>query len=92
MLASCCDLIMAADDARFADRAVRWGGAHVQYFGIPWDLGPRKAKEYLFTGDYIDAEEACPGSARQPRGSARRARRRRRSRSPSASRSQVRSR
>ena len=59
MLASCCDLIMAADDARFADRAVRWGGAHVQYFSMPWDLGPRKAKEYLFTGDYIDAEEAC---------------------------------
>jgi enoyl-CoA hydratase len=58
MLASCCDLIMAADDARFADRAVRWGGAHVQYFSMPWDLGPRKAKEYLFTGDYIDAEEA----------------------------------
>ena len=59
MLASCCDLIMAADDARFADRAVRWGGAHVQYFSMPWEIGPRKAKEYLFTGDYIDAEEAC---------------------------------
>ena len=59
MLASCCDLIVAADDARFADRAVRWGGAHVQYFSMPWDLGPRKAKEYLFTGDYIDAEAAC---------------------------------
>ena len=58
MLASCCDLILAADDALFADRAVRWGGAHVQYFGMPWDLGPRKAKEYLFTGDYIDAGEA----------------------------------
>src|SRR5262249_44274076 len=23
-----------------------------------WDLGPRKAKEYLFTGDYIDARTA----------------------------------
>ena len=49
MLASCCDLIIAADDAQFADRMVRWGGAHVQYFSMPWDLGPRKAKEYLFT-------------------------------------------
>ena len=58
MLASCCDLIIAAEDARFADRAVRWGGAHVQYFSMPWDLGPRKAKEYLFTGDYIDARTA----------------------------------
>ncbi len=58
MLASCCDLIVAAEDALFADRSVRWGGAHVQYFGMPWDLGPRKAKEYLFTGDYIDARQA----------------------------------
>jgi enoyl-CoA hydratase len=58
MLASCCDLIVAAEDALFADRAVRWGGAHIQYFSMPWDLGPRKAKEYLFTGDYLDANEA----------------------------------
>jgi enoyl-CoA hydratase len=58
MLASCCDLIIASEDALFADRAVRWGGAHVQYFTMPWDLGPRKAKEYLFTGDYIDARTA----------------------------------
>lgn len=58
MLASCCDLIIASEDALFADRAVRWGGAHVQYFTMPWDLGPRKAKEYLFTGDYIDARAA----------------------------------
>ena len=58
MLASCCDLIIAAEDALFADRAVRWGGSHVQYFTMPWDLGPRKAKEYLFTGDYIGAPTA----------------------------------
>jgi enoyl-CoA hydratase len=58
MLASCCDLIIAAEDTLFADRAVRWGGSHVQYFTMPWDLGPRKAKEYLFTGDYIDASTA----------------------------------
>ena len=58
MLASACDLIVAAEDAKFADRAVRWGGAHVQYFSLPWDVGPRKAKEYLFTGDYLTAPEA----------------------------------
>jgi enoyl-CoA hydratase len=58
MLASCCDLIVAAEDAVFADRAVRWGGSHIQYFSMPWDLGPRKTKEYLFTGDYVDAREA----------------------------------
>ena len=58
MVASVCDLIVAADDARFADRMVSWGGAHVQYFTMPWDLGPRKAKEYLFTSDFITAVEA----------------------------------
>jgi enoyl-CoA hydratase len=58
MIASACDLIIASDDALFADRAVKWGGAHVQYFSMPWDLGPRKAKEYLFTGDFITAAHA----------------------------------
>jgi enoyl-CoA hydratase len=58
MIASACDLIVASDDALFADRAVRWGGAHVQYFSMPWDLGPRKAKEFLFTGDFITAAQA----------------------------------
>jgi enoyl-CoA hydratase len=58
MLASCCDIIIASEDALFADRSVRWGGSHVQYFSMPWELGPRKAKEYLFTGDYLNAQEA----------------------------------
>ena len=58
MIASVCDLIIAADDARFADRMVSWGGAHVQYFTLPWEVGPRKAKEYLFTTDFLTAHEA----------------------------------
>lgn len=58
MLASCCDLIVAAKNAVFADRAVAWGGAHVQYFTLPWDVGARKAKEFLFTAGSIDAAEA----------------------------------
>lgn len=58
MLASCCDLIVAADNAVFADRTVAWGGAHVQYFSMPWDLGARKTKEYLFTASSISAVEA----------------------------------
>ncbi len=58
MVASACDLIVASDDAKFADRMVGWGGAHVQYFSMPWDLGPRKAKEYLFTSEFIGAAEA----------------------------------
>lgn len=58
MLASACDIIVAAEDALFADRAVKWGGAHVQYFSMPWDLGPRKTKEMLFTGRFFTAAEA----------------------------------
>jgi enoyl-CoA hydratase len=58
MIASACDIIVASDDAQFADRAVKWGGAHVQYFSMPWELGPRKAKEFLFTGDFLSAQAA----------------------------------
>jgi enoyl-CoA hydratase len=58
MIASACDIIVASEDAQFADRAVKWGGAHVQYFSMPWELGPRKAKEFLFTGDFISAAAA----------------------------------
>ena len=58
MIASACDIIIASEDAQFADRAVKWGGSHVQYFSMPWDFGPRKTKEYLFTGDFISATDA----------------------------------
>ena len=30
----------------------------VEYFGHPWEFGPRKAKELLLTGDSIDIHEA----------------------------------
>ncbi len=58
MIASACDLIIASDDAQFCDRTVRWSGSHVQYASLAWDIGIRKAKEYLFTGDWITAAEA----------------------------------
>ncbi len=58
MLAWPCDLIIAADDATFADPVLRMGAASVEYFAHPWELGFRKAKEFLFTGDPIDAQEA----------------------------------
>ena len=54
-----CDLIVAADDARFTDVVgTRLGMCGVEYFAHPWELGPRKAKELLLTGDAIDADEA----------------------------------
>ena len=58
ILATACDLIVAAEDAMFSDRTVRWGGPHVQFASLPWEIGFRKAKEYLFTGDWIGAHEA----------------------------------
>jgi enoyl-CoA hydratase len=58
MLAWICDLIIASEDARFLDPVTAWGGNGVEYFGHPWEFGPRKAKEFLFTGDMMDAQEA----------------------------------
>jgi enoyl-CoA hydratase len=58
MLAWVCDLIVAADDAFFADPVVRMGIPGVEYFAHPWMLGPRFAKEALFTGDRFSAERA----------------------------------
>ncbi|WP_414638444.1 enoyl-CoA hydratase [Actinophytocola sp.] len=58
MLAWVCDLIVAADDAFFADPVVRMGIPGVEYFAHPWVLGPRAAKEFLFTGDRFDARRA----------------------------------
>ncbi|MEV4435774.1 enoyl-CoA hydratase [Streptomyces sp. NPDC049585] len=58
MLAWVCDLIVAADDAFFADPVVRMGIPGVEYFAHPWVLPPRVAKELLYTGDRMDARRA----------------------------------
>jgi enoyl-CoA hydratase len=58
MLMWACDLIVASDDASFADVVgTRLGMCGVEYFAHPWELGPRRAKELLLTGDSISAEE-----------------------------------
>ena len=58
MLACMCDLIVAADDATFQNPVLRMTGAGVELLVEPWELGIRKAKEFLLTGDRIDAGEA----------------------------------
>ena len=59
MLLWSCDLIVAAEGTTFADVVgSRLGMCGVEYFAHPWELGPRRAKELLLTGDSIDAEEA----------------------------------
>jgi enoyl-CoA hydratase len=51
MIATAMDLIIASDDAKFL-------GSHFQYFSIPYDVGPRKAKELLFEFRFMHADEA----------------------------------
>ena len=58
MLCWPCDLIIAADNAQFSDPVVRMGIGGVEYHGHTWELGPRKAKEMLFTARRFSAEEA----------------------------------
>ncbi len=59
MLIWACDLIVASEDATFADVVgSRLGMCGVEYFGHPWEFGPRRAKDLLLTGDSIDADEA----------------------------------
>jgi len=58
MLAWVCDIIVATDDAYFSDPVVRMGIPGVEYFAHPYELNPRIAKEFLFTGNKMGAERA----------------------------------
>ena len=58
MLAWVCDLIVAADDAFFADPVLKMGIPGVEYFAHPFAMPPRIARELLFTGDRLDARRA----------------------------------
>jgi enoyl-CoA hydratase len=58
MVACMCDLIVASDDAVFQNPVLRMTGAGVEVLAEFADLGPRKAKEFLWTGDEIEATEA----------------------------------
>ncbi|MEC7995895.1 MAG: enoyl-CoA hydratase [Pseudomonadota bacterium] len=58
MLVWVCDLIVAAEDTTFSDPVVAFGVNGVEYFAHPWEFGTRKAKELLFTGGRMTAQEA----------------------------------
>lgn len=60
-LALACDLLFAADNARFADTHGKWGltprwGMSQR---LPRRIGPLKAKEMMFTGRVVGGEEAA---------------------------------
>lgn len=55
-LAMNCDLVVAADDAKFSWRALGGGGLYMHLW--PWLVGVRKTKELLYTGRYVSGTEA----------------------------------
>lgn len=57
MLVWPCDLIVASDDASFSDPVVAFGVNGHEYFVHAWEVGARKAKEMLFRGIALSAEE-----------------------------------
>jgi enoyl-CoA hydratase/carnithine racemase len=56
-LAMACDLIVAAEDARFGEPEIRYGSGPVTLL-MPFLIGQKKTNELLFTGEVIDAREA----------------------------------
>lgn len=58
MLVWPCDIVIASEDATFHDNTLTMGVCGVEYFAHPWEMGIRKAKEYLFTADVMTAQEA----------------------------------
>lgn len=58
MVANMCDLVVAADDAYFADpTCVTLAAAATEVLVHPWVMGLRAAKEFLFTGRRMSAAE-----------------------------------
>jgi enoyl-CoA hydratase len=58
MLVWPCDLIIASTDATFQDTAVDLGVCGVEFFNHPYELGVRKAKEFLFRSNVLSAADA----------------------------------
>ena len=58
MLVWPCDLVVASDDATFSDPVVAFGVNGIEWFAHAYELGARRAKELLFTGEAMGAAEA----------------------------------
>lgn len=52
------DIVIASEDAEFSDPVVAFGVNAVEYFVHPYEVGARKAKQMLFTGEPLSAAEA----------------------------------
>ena len=58
MLVWPCDIVVASEDASFTDNTVAMGVCGAEFFNHPWEVGPRMAKEMLFTSDALSAQDA----------------------------------
>lgn len=58
MTVAMCDLVVASEDAVFGMPVLRRAAAAGELLFEPWEIGARRAKEFLFTGDTIDARTA----------------------------------
>lgn len=58
MLVWPCDLVVASDDAQFSDPVVAFGVNGIEWFAHAFEIGARRAKELLFTGEAMNAREA----------------------------------
>lgn len=56
-IAMACDMIVAAEDAKFGEPEIQYGSGPVTLL-MPFILGQKKTNELLFTGDKLDAEQA----------------------------------
>jgi enoyl-CoA hydratase len=57
MLVWSCDIVIASEDATFSDPVAAFGVNGHEFFVHAWEVGARKAKEMLFTGGALTAEE-----------------------------------
>lgn len=56
-MAMVCDLVIAADNAQFGEPEVRFSNTG-PVFVMPWMVGFRRAREFLYFGDMVDAATA----------------------------------
>ncbi|MGG1677178.1 enoyl-CoA hydratase-related protein [Neobacillus sp. NRS-1170] len=58
MISQACDLVIATPNAYFSNPVARMGGVAAEVLFEPWDMGIRRAKQFLFTGDPLPAHVA----------------------------------
>jgi enoyl-CoA hydratase len=56
MLAWCSDMVIASDDAQFICTSTKMGGSGVEFWAYPWEIGPRRAKQWMLMGELSAAK------------------------------------